>query len=45
MQCDRRMRVIEEDPQAHLEYTVRDSRLYRYILYTLDFNDTDPGEQ
>ena len=39
------MKIVEEDPEAHPEYTVRDGRLYRHILHTLDFNKTDPGDQ
>ena len=41
----RRMNIVEEDPEANPEYTIKDGRLYRHILHTLDFNDTDPGEQ
>ena len=41
----RRMKIVEEDLEAHPEYTVRDGRLYRHIVHTLDFNDTDPGVQ
>ena len=39
------MRMVEADPESHLEYTLRDGRLYRLILHTLDFNDTDPNDQ
>ena len=35
----------KKKPEAHPEYIVRDGRLYRHILHTLDFNDTDPGDQ
>ena len=38
-------RVVEEDPAAHPEYIVRDGKLYRHILHTLNFNDTYPGDQ
>ena len=41
----RRKKVVEEDPKSHPEYTARDGRLFRNILHTLDFNDTDPGDQ
>ena len=39
------MKIVEEDPEGHPEYTIRDGRLYRDILHTLYFNDTDPGNQ
>ena len=39
------MRMVEEDPKGHPEYTIRDGSLYRHILHTLDFNDTDPSDQ
>ena len=41
----RRKRMVEEDPKAHPEYTVKNGRLYRLILHTLDFNEADSSSQ
>ena len=41
----RRKRMVEEDAKAHPEYTVKNGRLYRLILHTLDFNEADPSSQ
>ena len=37
--------MVEEDAKAHSEYTIKNGRLYRLILHTLDFNEADPGIQ
>ena len=39
----RRKMMVEEDPKAHPEYTVRNGRLYRLILHTLDINEAHPS--
>ena len=39
------MSMVKEDIEGHPEYALRDSRLYRHILHTLDFNDIAPGNQ
>ena len=37
--------MVEEDSKAHPEYTIRNGRLYRLILHTLDSNEADPSSQ
>ena len=35
----RRLRDVEKDPTGNPEYRIRNGRLFRRILHTLDFNE------
>ena len=42
---DKMYKAVTEDPENNPEYCIRDKRLYRHILHTLDFKDTDPSDE
>ena len=41
----RRIQAVRNDPAGNPEYCIKNGRLYRRILHTLDFKDTDAEEQ
>ena len=38
-------RAVTEEPEKNPEYCNKDNRLYKHILHTLDFKDTNPGDE
>ena len=46
--CDWYKRTLQEvgkNPRSHLEFCIRDEQLYRRVLHSLDFNDTDTSAE
>ena len=42
---EKRYQAVLDDPTGNPEYCIRNNRLYRHILHTLDFNEYHQGEQ
>ena len=41
----RTLQEVGKNPTNHPEYCIRDGKLHRYVLHTLNFNDTEASEE